>query len=70
MSTPPAVNHLLANHTFGREHSNPPPLPQNIQMGQLIGAGQAGADDPPNVQAHDGGLPHDFDYLVRSVGEW
>lgn len=70
MSTPPAVNHLLANHTFGREHSNPPPLPQNIQMGQLIGAGQAGADDSPNVQAHDGGLPHDLDYLVHSVGEW
>lgn len=70
MSTPPAVNHLLANHTFGREHSNPPPLPQNIQMGQLIGAGQAGGNDPTNVQAHDVGLPHDFDYLVRSVGEW
>lgn len=70
MPTPPAASQLLSSHTFGRGHSNPPPLPQSIQVGQLVGASQMGGNTIQNEQMHAGGLPHDFDHLVRSVGEW
>lgn len=71
MSTPPAVNYLFSSdHTFGREHHSPPPLPQHMQVGQFAGAGQMGGATIQNSQMHAGGLPHDFDHLVRSVGEW
>ncbi|HEY4663520.1 MAG TPA: hypothetical protein VIG85_00930 [Comamonas sp.] len=70
MSTSPAFDNQFEPHTFGRYHSHPPPLPTNIQLGQVVDAGQMGEATAKNVQMHAGGLPHDFDQLVRSVGEW
>lgn len=70
MSTSPNTPHFLSGHTFGRDHRDPPPLPSSIQLGQPFQAGQMGGGANQTVQMHAGGLPHDFDHLVRSVGEW
>lgn len=68
-STPPALN-SLSSHTFGRDHVEPPVLPAHVQVGQVVGGGQMGANTAQPVQMYASGLPHDFDSIVRSVGEW
>ncbi|MGN1056832.1 MAG: hypothetical protein ACI4QS_08990 [Comamonas sp.] len=70
MSIAPNSPHLLAVHTFGRQHMEPPPLPSSVQIGQSTQNMQMGADTYQPAQAHAGDLPSDFDHLVRSVGEW
>lgn len=62
---------VLVTHTFGRDHSHPPPLPTDICADQNISAGvygtASGEENNPNIAD---GLPHDFDHLIRSIGEW
>ena len=70
MSTSPTPTHLLSSHTFGRDHMNPPPLPLSMQLGQPLQPVQMGESTNQALQMNAGGLPHDFDHLVRSVGEW
>lgn len=70
MSTSSSIKHFLSNHTFGRDHMEPPPLPSSIQLGQPMQSGQMGDATSQTLQMNAGGLPHDFDHLVRSVGEW
>lgn len=70
MPTTPASHIFLSSHTFGRDHSEPPPLPSNTQVGQTASAVQMGSYTAQALQMHAGGLPHDFDHIVRSVGEW
>lgn len=70
MSTTPLTSSFLFSHTFGRDHMDPPPMPSTVQMGQKANGGQMGEDTAQNLQMHAGGLPHDFDHIVRSVGEW
>lgn len=65
----PAHN-LFGNHTFGRDHLEPPPLPQDMQHGAAWTVAQMGATTAPAVQPGASSLPHDFDHLVRSIGEW
>lgn len=69
MSIPPSPNHF-ANHTFGRDHFEPPPLPLAVQQSRAGSCAATSGDSAPVVQMHAGNLPHDFDHLVRSVGEW
>lgn len=68
-STPHSLN-LLSSHTFGRDHMEPPAMPAHIQLGQTIAGGQMGAGTVQPDQMYASGLPHDFDAIVRSVGEW
>ncbi|WP_287918902.1 hypothetical protein [Comamonas sp.] len=68
MTTLPSTPSLLASHTFGREHLEPPPLPSSTQLGQCLGAGSMGVASSPAVAGAS--LPQDFDHIVRSVGEW
>lgn len=70
MPTLPSTHSLLASHTFGREHLEPPPLPYSMQLGQGLGAGSIGAAASQSVPGHSASLPQDFDHIVRSVGEW
>ncbi|EXU80123.1 hypothetical protein AX13_01735 [Comamonas aquatica DA1877] len=70
MSTPPATHSLLSGHTFGRHHTQPPPLPVPLQQGQASNLAQMAGDAPPAVQAQAGHTPCDLDHLVRSIGEW
>ncbi len=70
MPTLPSTHSLLASHTFGREHVEPPPLPSSILLAQGLGAGSMGAAGSPIVPGHAASLPQDFDHIVRSVGEW
>lgn len=70
MSITPPNHHFLSSHTFGRDHMDPPPLPSSIQVGQALQAGQMGSHTSQTLQMHAGSLPHDFDHIVRSVGEW
>lgn len=69
MPTHATFDTFLASNTFGR---NQVPLMQHstIQQGQVLQAGQMGSDTYQARQVQDDGLPHDFDHLVRSVGEW
>lgn len=55
MNTPPSHDPVLAEHTFGRDHFNPPPMALE----------QAGLDDIAG-----GAMPLDLDQLIRNVGEW
>lgn len=70
MSSAPQPHALLSTHTFGRTHLEPPPLPQAMQQGQSQHVQQMGENTVQSHQSYAGGLPHDFDHLVRSVGEW
>lgn len=70
MSTSATNPSLLSSHTFGRDHRDPPPLPASIQQGQAALVSQKEGQAPPVLQVQATGLPHDFDHLVRSVGEW
>lgn len=70
MSTIPYLNPLFTQHTFGRSHVEPPPLPASMQQGQAHPVEQMGEATTPSLQMYAGELPHDFDHIVRSVGEW
>jgi hypothetical protein len=70
MSTLLNTANLSSHYTFGRHHMEPPPMPLSIQQGQAVHAGQMGSSTSQPVQMHAGSLPHDFDHLVRSIGEW
>lgn len=70
MPTLPASHSLLSLHTFGRDHMSPPPLPSSIKLLPALEADPAGDASAVTTPLHAGGLPHDFDHIVRSVGEW
>lgn len=70
MPTTPANHSFLSTHTFGRDHREPPPLPSNMQVGPTASAVQIESNTAQAPQMYAGGLPHDFDHIVRSVGEW
>lgn len=70
MSTNSHAHTILSQHTFGRTHIQHPPLPQAMQQGQSLYVQQMGEATAQSHQLYAGCLPHDFDHLVRSVGEW
>lgn len=70
MTSSPAKHSLLSPHTFGRDHRDPPPLPSSVQQGQAALAGQMGSTKAQAPQVYTASLPHDFDHIVRNVGEW
>ena len=67
MQVPSQPHFFDSQHTFGRAHFLPPPLPQSMLQSHSMPAHFA-AQAAPHGTA--GSLPHDFDHIVRSVGEW
>lgn len=66
MLTPTSPHLVLLQHTFGRDHCDPPPLPSSMQPKSEIAT-----DVASNMLMQTAiDLPQDFDHLVRSVGEW
>ena len=70
MTSTPQPQNFFSSHTFGREHIEPPAMPSHIQLGQSMQESQMGQTTAQSVQMFASGLPHDFDAIVRSVGEW
>ena len=67
MLTPSVSYPVLAHHTFGRDHCDPPPLPVAVQLGAVQ---ESVSNASSSLVQQSEGLPHDFDHLVRSIGEW
>lgn len=70
MPTLPASHSSLSEHTFGRDHMSPPPLPSSIKQLPVLEASPVGDALSVTKPAHAAGLVHDLDHIVRSVGEW
>lgn len=70
MRTQLDAHSLLSQHTFGRNHFQPPPLSRVVQMESASQVSKQMGDDQSGVMGQKGGLPDDFDHMVRSIGEW
>lgn len=70
MSILPNLNDFLEKHTFGRGHTSPAPPPSSMTTVQAVGAAPPDGGSTASLATHTNGLPHDFDQLVRSIGEW
>ena len=70
MSNPPALNGLFGSHTFGKAHAEPQPLSASMQQDSQAQTMQMMQASSVSGHAYMGDLPHDFDHIVRSIGEW